>query len=82
MNKLKEMSNIPPHLMFNNRRRKKRTIYIPPTEEEIIAKELKEAENRKNMRRDLARSILREDPEFLQELILELRQKKIEQIKK
>lgn len=51
------------------------------TDEEWEEKERKEKEDRKRIRRDLARNILQEDPEFLQELIVELRQKKINHIK-
>ena len=78
------MSIIPPRqqLKFKGFWNVKKEPYIPPTEEELIARDLKEKEDTKIMKRKLVHSILSEYPEFLQELIVELRQKKIQKIKK
>ena len=81
------MSNIPPHMnqpsfKFKGFWNIKKDPYIPPTEEELIAKDLKEVEEERRIRKQTAMGILRNDPELIQEVLLELRKEKIKQIKK
>ena len=80
------MDNIPPHkdnqFKFKGFWNIKKEPYVPPTEEELIEKDLKEKEDTKRMKRKLVRSILSEYPEFLQEFIVELRQQKMKNILK
>jgi len=63
------MSNIPPHMSFTYKRK---SFYNEP----------QPIRNEKHIRKQTVLGILENDPELVQEIIVELRKKKIKQIKK
>ena len=84
------MSNIPPYMdarfkgwkLKGFRNKPKQPQPITLTDEEWEEKKRKDLEEEKRMRKQVAIGILENDPELIQEILIELRKKKIKKIKK
>jgi hypothetical protein len=85
------MSNIPPHILYARFKgwklkgfwnEPKQPQYVELTDEEWEEKKRKELEEEKRIRKQTAIGILENDPELIQEILIELRKKKIKQIRK
>jgi predicted NUDIX family phosphoesterase len=78
---------MPPHMDKSNWglrgfKKKEKPQPITFTDEEWEEKKRKDLEEEKRMRKQIAIGILENDPELIQEILIELRKKKIKKIKK